>query len=213
MIRVCVVEDQTLVRQGIRTLLELAGDMEVVAEAADGEEAIRVIRATRPDVVLLDVRLPKRSGLEVLRELAAAGDAPPTIVLTTYDDDALALAAARGGARGFLLKDVSLEQLASAIRQVAAGGEMLRPALTEGALRGLRALRPTFPHLEPPDPLTPREQAVLRLLAGGYSNREIAETLDLAEGTVKNHISSILSKLGVRDRTRAVLRGVELGLV
>ena len=213
MIRVCLVEDQTLVRQGIRTLLELAGDMEVVAEASDGDEAIRVVRATRPDVLLLDVRMPRRSGLDVLRELVAAGDAPPTIVLTTYDDEGLALAAASAGARGFLLKDVTLEQLASAIRQVAAGGEMLRPALTEGALRGLRELRPTFPHLEPPDPLTPREQAVLRFLAGGYSNREIAGALAVAEGTVKNHITSILSKLGVRDRTRAVLRGVELGLV
>ncbi|HEV8632380.1 MAG TPA: response regulator transcription factor [Thermoanaerobaculia bacterium] len=213
MIRVCLVEDHTLVRQGIRTLLELAGDMEVVGEASDGEEALALVRASRPEVMLLDVRLPGRNGLEVLRELAAAGEAPPTIVLTTYDDDALALEAVHAGARGFLLKDVSLEELASAIRRVAAGGEVLRPAVTERTLRGLRDHPTTFPHLEPPDPLTPREQAILRLLAGGYSNREMADALTLAEGTVKNHISSILSKLGVRDRTRAVLRGVELGLL
>jgi DNA-binding NarL/FixJ family response regulator len=212
-IRVALVEDHTLVRQGIRTLLELAGGMEVVAEASDGEEAARLIGETRPDVVLLDVRLPKRSGLEVLRDLSAAGAAPPVIVLTTYDDDALALEAVRAGARGFLLKDVSLGELAGAIRQVAAGGEALRPALTERTLDGLRSRPATFPHLQPPDPLTPRESAILRLLAGGYSNREIAEALALAEGTVKNHVSSILSKLGVRDRTRAVLRGVELGLL
>src|SRR5262245_24540358 len=212
-IRIAVVEDHTLVRQGIRTLLGLAGDMEVVAEAGDGEEALRIVRDTRPDLLLLDAQLPKRNGLEVLAALAASEESVPTIVLTNFDDDALVLAAVRAGARGFLLKDVSLEELTSAIRQVAAGGEILRPALTERVLHGLRSLRPAFPHLERPDPLTPREQAILRLLAGGYSNREIADALGIVEGTVKNHISNVLSKLGVRDRTRAVLRGVELGLL
>ena len=213
MIRVAIVEDQTLVRQGIRSLLTLAPDIEVVAEARDGGEALRVVAESRPDVVLLDVRLPVRSGLEVLRELAASGSLPPAILLTTFDDDAAVLEGVRSGARGFLLKDVSLEELASAIRTVASGGTVVRPAVGRGVLRGLERFRPEFDALEPPAPLTPREVEVLRLMAGGYSNREIADALGSAEGTVKNQASSILSKLGVRDRTRAVLKALEKGYI
>ena len=213
MIRVVLVDDQMLIRQGVRSLLELAGDMDIVAEAADGDEAVTVIRRDRPDVVLLDLRMPRKGGVDVLRELKADGALPATIILTTFDDDDALLEAVRAGARGYLLKDVSLEDLTDAIRVVAQGGSMIRPAVTERVLRGLEHVRRDFEALSPPDPLTKREVEVLRLMAGGYSNREIAEALGTAEGTVKNHASSILSKLGVRDRTRAVLKALELGYI
>ena len=213
MIRVVLVDDQTLVRQGIRSLLELAGDVAIVAEAADGDEGIAVIRRERPDVVLLDLRMPKKGGVDVLRVLQATGALPPTIVLTTFDDDEALLDAVKAGAKGYLLKDVSLERLTDAIRVVAGGESLIRPAITERVLRGLEHVRRDFDALSPPDPLTRRELEILRLMAGGYSNREIAEALGAAEGTVKNHASSILSKLGVRDRTRAVLKALELGYI
>jgi DNA-binding NarL/FixJ family response regulator len=212
-IRVVLVDDQTLVRRGIRSLLELAGDIAIAAEAGDGEEAIPLIRREKPDVVLLDVRMPKKDGVAVLRELHAAGDLPPAILLTTFDDDEALLEGVKAGARGYLLKDVSLEQLTGAIRTVAAGGTVIRPAVTERVMRGLEHVRRDFDALSPPDPLTKREVEILRLMAGGYSNREIADALGTAEGTVKNHASSILSKLGVRDRTRAVLKALELGYI
>ena len=211
MIRVCLVEDQTIVREGLKTLLGLVDDIEVVAEARDGEEAVRLIPERTPDVVLLDMRLPKRNGLEVLRALGDSGELPPTIILTTFDEDALVIEGLRAGAKGFLLKDVSLDQLTDAIREVAAGGTAIQPGITARLVEGLSRLGSELPSLDPHDPLTEREIEVLRLVAGGYSNREIADGLHLAEGTVKNHISSILSKLGVRDRTRAVLKGVDLG--
>ena len=213
MIRVVLVDDQTLVRRGICSLLGLAGDIAIVAEASDGEEGIVAIRRERPDVLLLDVRMPGKNGLAVLRDLQASGDLPPTILLTTFDDDDALLEAVKAGARGYLLKDVSLERLTDAIRSVAGGGTVIRPALTERVLRGLEHVRRDFDALEPPDPLTRREIEILRLMAGGYSNREIADALGTAEGTVKNHASSILSKLGVRDRTRAVLKALERGYI
>jgi DNA-binding NarL/FixJ family response regulator len=213
MIRVVLVDDQTLVRRGIRSLLELSADIGIVAEAADGEEALGVIRRERPDAVLLDVRMPKRTGIDVLHELQRAGELPPTILLTTFDDDEALLEGVKAGARGYLLKDVTLEQLTEAIRTVASGGTLIRPAVTERVLRGLEHVRRDFESLSPPDPLTRRELEILRLMAGGYSNKEIADALGTAEGTVKNHASSILSKLGVRDRTRAVLKALELGYI
>jgi DNA-binding NarL/FixJ family response regulator len=213
MIRVVLVDDQTLVRQGIRSLLELSTDITIAAEAVDGNDALAVIRRERPDVVLLDVRMPGKSGVDVLRELHAAGDHVPAILLTTFDDDEELLEGVKAGARGYLLKDVSLEQLTDAIRAVAGGGTIIRPAVTERVLRGLEHVRRDFEALSPPDPLTRREIEILRLMAGGYSNREIADALGTAEGTVKNHASSILSKLGVRDRTRAVLKALELGYI
>jgi len=211
-IRVCVVDDQTLVREGIRALLDLLPDIEVVGEAADGIAALEVLARTAPDVVLLDLRMPELDGLGVLRELKLRGG-PPAVVLTTFDDDALMLEAIRQGARGFLLKDVSLERLAEVIRTVAAGGTLLQPGVTERLLRAALSGETGFPSLERPDPLTEREVEVLRLMAAGFSNREIASSLRLVEGTVKNHISNILSKMGVRDRTRAVLKALEAGLV
>jgi len=213
MIRIVLVDDQTLVRQGIRSLLELAGDIAIVAEASDGDEGLIAIAREKPDVVLLDVRMPRKNGLEVLRALKTAGAVPPVILLTTFDDDEALFEAVRAGARGYLLKDVSLEQLTEAIRAVAAGGNVIRPAVTERVLRGLEHMPRDFDALSPPDPLTKREIEILRLMAGGYSNREIADALGTAEGTVKNHASSILSKLGVRDRTRAVLKALERGYI
>lgn len=213
MIRVCLVDDQTLVRQGVRSLLELSDDIRVVAEAADGKQALEVIPRQQPDVVLLDLRMPVMSGLDVLKALGEQGRLPPTIILTTFDDDELVLAGLSAGARGFLLKDVSLEQLVDAIHAVAAGGSLMQPALSQRLRSGLASMQNDFVSLEQPDPLTERETEILRLMAGGYSNKEIATTLGVAEGTVKNHVSSILSKLGVRDRTRAALRAFELKLI
>lgn len=211
MIRVAIVDDQTLLRSGLRSLLSMAADFDVVGEASDGDTALAVIRAVRPDVVLLDVRMPHRSGISVLEALGA--DAPPTILLTTFEDDEALLAGVRAGARGLLLKDVSFEQLADAIRRVAAGETLIHPAVTETARRGLAQHRAGFESAALPSPLTPRELEVLRLLAGGHSNKEIAAALETSHGTIKNHASSIFAKLGVRDRTRAVIRALELGVI
>jgi len=213
MIRVVLADDHNLVRQGIRQLLSLSGDIEVVGEAANGEEALALIEQLRPAVALLDVRMPVLSGLEVLRALKARCPDVGAILLTTFDEDAVVLEAVRLGARGFLLKDVSLDQLESAVRTVAGGGSLIRPAVTDRVIRVSELHPTTFESAEMPDALTPREREVLRLMAAGYSNREIAEASGTAEGTVKNQASSILSKLGVRDRTRAVLKALELGLV
>jgi DNA-binding NarL/FixJ family response regulator len=214
-LRVCIVEDETLVRHGIRKLLELGNRVEVVAEARDGEEALVLIEQTRPDVVLLDVRLPRLDGIGVLRALREKPGAPPCLVLTTFDDREVTLAAIREGARGFLRKDVSLEHLLEAIETLAAGGTYLQPAVTESLLRGLDGARRSLPvpGLALVEPLTPREADFLGLMAAAYTNREIAAALGTAEGTVKIHVSNILSKLGARDRTQAVLSALELGLL
>jgi len=205
MIRVFIADDQVVVRQGLRALLEVEPEIEIVGEAGDGIETIEGIRRLQVDVVLLDVRMPRRSGLEVLREL---GDAlPPTLILTTFDDSEIALEAIRAGARGFMLKDVSFQQLIGAIRAIASGATVFQPALTH------RLLQQTKRSTEFVERLTSRETEVVRLIAGGYSNSEIAHALGAAEGTVKNHVSSILSKLGARDRTRAVLKALEAGLL
>ena len=211
MIRVCLVEDQTLVREGIRALLQLDPGIRVVAEAGDGEEGIAAIRGSRPDIVLLDMRLPRVSGLKVLRRLGESGDLPPTIILTTFDDDTILLEGLRAGARGYLLKDTALSELVGAIRVVAEGGTFVQPIVSERVVRGLEKSSGPLPAPEPADALTQRELEVLRLMTGGYSNREIGRALGVVEGTVKNHVSSILSKLGVRDRTRAVLQAVRAG--
>ena len=215
-VRVAIVDDQTLVRQGIRALLELVPELAVAAEASDGVEALEMLARVPVDVVLVDVRMPRLDGLGVVREIAAraaAGHrAPPAIVLTTFDDDDTLIDMVRAGAKGWLLKDVSLDVLANAIRSVAAGGTVIRPQLTERVLRGLESA-PRDRTAAPASPLTARELEVLRFMAGGYSNREIADVLGVAEGTVKNHTSSILSKLGVRDRTRAVLTAIQRCLI
>jgi DNA-binding NarL/FixJ family response regulator len=213
-LRVLIAEDENLVRQGIRKLLELDSRIEITAEAADGEEALTLIAETKPDVVLLDVRMPRLDGLGVLRALQQKPDAPPCLVLTTFDDRSLVLEAIREGAKGFLRKDVSLSQLVGAIETLVAGGTCLQPAVTESLLRGLHASSSqAAPAPAMIETLTPREVEVLRLLAAAYTNREIAEALGAAEGTVKIHVSNILGKLGARDRTQAVLRSLEMGLV
>jgi DNA-binding NarL/FixJ family response regulator len=211
MIRVGVVDDQTLVRQGLCSLLALTPDLRMAFEAADGDQALRVLRDIAVDVLLLDVRMPKMTGVDVLRALAESGRQPPTVVLTTFDDDEALIECLRAGAKGFLLKDVTMERLAAAVRIVADGGTVIQPALTERAVRSLRA--ESSPSPVAVDPLSYREVQILRLLVAGFSNREIADALRLAEGTVKNYTSGILAKLGVRDRTRAVLKALELGLI
>ena len=211
MIRVFLADDERLIRQGFRKLLELDGAIEVVGEAADGAEALALVPAAAPDVLLLDVRMPRVSGLDVLDRLAERR--PPTLVLTTFDDAELLLRSVRAGARGFLNKDVSLDELVAAIRALARGDTWFQPALTASLRKGIA--RGDRPHDRDPtiERLTDRERDVLRLMAGGYSNREIADVLDTAEGTVKNQVSRILGKLGVRDRTRAVLKAIETGVI
>jgi DNA-binding NarL/FixJ family response regulator len=213
MIRVMLVDDQNLVRKGVRSLLELSSDIEIVGEAADGAEAIRMLPEINPDVMLLDMRMPGMSGIDLLQTLAKQDAVPPTIILTTFDDDELVLAGIKAGARGYLLKDVSLEDLVGAVKTVAEGGSIVKPAVTQRLLKGLENLQNDFSSLDRPDPLTERETEILRLMAGGYSNKEIANSLGVAEGTIKNHVSNILSKMGVRDRTRAVLKAFEMGYI
>jgi DNA-binding NarL/FixJ family response regulator len=209
LIRVCVVENETLVREGLRRVLELDAELTVAGEARDGIEALALFARVRPDVALLDVRMPRLDGIGVLEALRGDPSAPPCLVLTTFDDADAFLAAVRAGARGYLLKDASSAELSEAIRCVAAGGTWLKPTVTDSVLRSLREDRKS----EVDGKLTSREVEVLRLLAGGYSNREIGTALGVSERTVKNHVSSILAKLWVRDRTRAVLKAIAHGLI
>ncbi|QSQ25021.1 response regulator transcription factor [Pyxidicoccus parkwayensis] len=211
MIRLVLVDDHALVRQGLRSLLDLTPDLRVIGEAVDGEDALRKVAELNPDVVLMDVRMPRMTGLEALRELRRVDPSRRVVLLTTFDEDAAIIEALRAGVQGFLLKDVSLDELADAIRRVASGETLLPPGVAERVARGVVELPRDFPHADLPEGLTRREVEVLRLIARGLSNREIAQALGTAEGTVKNQTSSILSKLGVRDRTRAVLRAMELG--
>ncbi|MGX6511164.1 response regulator [Rhodococcus sp. SJ-2] len=213
MIRVVVVDDQTLVRQGIRSLLEVA-EIDVVGEADDGRVALDVIAEAGPDVVLLDLRMPGYDGIWTLDRLREREVAVPVLVLTTFDDDALVLDALRSGARGYLLKDVTLDQLTHAVRTLADGGTLIAPSITDRLLRAIRSgPSPAGVDAPPAQRLTDRELEVLRLMAEGFSNRRISEALFLAEGTVKNHVSSILLKFGARDRTNAVLRALHDGVL
>lgn len=211
-VRVLVVDDQTLVRQGIRSVLSLAPEVEVVGEAGNGEAALELSRELAPDVVLLDLRMPRFDGVWFLRAARDTGLDIPALVLTTFDDEELALEALRHGARGYLLKDVTLETLREGIRVLAAGGRYLQPALTATILSGLSS-RPDPDGSREPLELTPREREILQLMANGHSNKEIAGVLVLAEGTVKNYVSAILLKLGTADRTKAVLRALHEGLL
>ncbi|MFN3243542.1 MAG: response regulator [Planctomycetota bacterium] len=213
MIRVAIVDDHRLVREGFAALLHTSDDVTVVGHAADGVEALDLLAETEVDVLLLDLRMPEMDGHEVLRRLQEAErERPRALVLTTFDDDAALLLAARRGARGFLLKDTSRDELLEAIRDVHEGRLALRPAVGD-RVRNVLAGRSGAPQEAAAPALTPRESDVLRLMAAGLTNREIADGLGLAEGTVKNHVSVILGKLAADDRTRAVLRAIELGLV
>ncbi|MEM6818371.1 MAG: response regulator transcription factor [Pseudomonadota bacterium] len=211
-IRVALIDDQMLVRQGIAGLLALSDAVEVVAEADDGAEAVVLVEAHSPDVVLMDMRMPRLNGADAIRALTEAGSSVLVIILTTFDDHEQVLDGIRAGAKGYLLKDVSLDDLVAAIESVARGETMIQPALTQTLLKGLgeRSGDATSDSVEP---LSPRETEVIRLMAGGYSNKEISQALSKSEGTIKNQVSNILSKLGVRDRTRAVLKAIELGLI
>ncbi len=212
-IRVLLVDDQSLFREGLRTLLSVHPGIEVVGEAGNGEEALREARARHPSVVLMDLRMPVVDGVEATRRLAVEAPGARVLVLTTFDEDALVFEALRAGAAGYLLKDAPSEKLVDAIRAVARGESVLQPSVTAKVLSEFNRLSR---HAPPPEAgglgLTERETAVLRLLGRGASNKEIASALSLAEGTVKNHISRILEKFGVTDRTQAALKARELGL-
>lgn len=212
MIRLMVVDDQHLVRQGICSLLRLSPKVTVLAEASNGEDALQWLDTNTVDVLLLDLRMPVCDGLTTLQRLRASQNPTPVLILTTFDDDELVLASIEAGARGYLLKDVTLESLITAIETVHRGERLHQPIAVAGRSRLEALAAPTTP-LDFSEALSARELEILRLLAGGYSNKEIARVLELAEGTVKNHVSAILGKLGVRDRTRAVLKAVENGII
>jgi len=214
-IKILLVEDQQLVREGLKGLLALHDELQVVGEASDGAEALEWLSAApaddMPDVILSDMRMPRLDGIGLIRALAARALRLPTVLLTTFDDTAAFDEAVRAGARGFLLKAISPETLAQALRDVHGGGTALRPSLTTRmeAKGGERA----FTAADHPDPLSPKELQVLRLVASGRSNTEIAGLLGNSEGVIKNHCSAIFSKMGVRDRTQAVLRAIDLGWI
>ena len=210
-IRVLLCDDQALVRGGFRMILDARPDIEVVGEAEDGLQAVAQVRALQPDVVLMDVRMPNLDGIEATRRIVSSSSSARVLILTTFDPDEYVYEAIRAGASGFLLKDVEPEELVDAIRVVAAGNALLGSTVTQRLLErfaGSTAAQP--PSL---DELTERELEILRLLAGGLSNAEIAERLVVSETTVKTHVSSVLRKLGVRDRVQAVIAAYDAGLV
>ena len=213
-IRVLLCDDQALVRSGFRMILETRPDLQVVGEAADGLQAVSLARQAEPDVILMDVQMPNLDGVEATRRIVASGSHARVLVLTTYDLDEYVYAAIRAGASGFLLKDVQPQQLVEAIRVIAAGDALLAPSVTRRLLgnfaRTLQDKKATPVSLSA---LTERETEVLTLLARGLSNAELAERLFVSEATVKSHVSSLLRKLGVRDRVQAVILAYEAGLV
>jgi len=213
MIRIVLVEDEALIRLGLRQLLGFDPDIEIVADASDGLTGIEVVVQTKPDLVLMDVRMPGCSGIDALKEMRNRGLTMPVILITTFDDETAFLQAMHAGASAFLRKDISLEDLRAAIAATLKGERVYRPAVTEAATRRLFELKSNFDAATLPDPLTKREIEVLRLMAAGLSNKEIATAIHAGEATIKTHVSSILSKMGVRDRTRAVLKGLELGQI
>jgi DNA-binding NarL/FixJ family response regulator len=214
-IRVVVVDDQEIVRAGFAALLGTQSDFAVVGTAADGGEAVRVCRDERPDVVLMDVRMPTLDGIEATRRLAEDGAKKPRVImLTTFDLDEYVYDALGAGASGFLLKDVTAETLFDAVRVVAAGEALLAPTVTRRLVSEFARLRPTLPRRpDELEALTPRETEVLRLVAEGLSNGDIADRLVVSEETVKTHVSRMLTKLRLRDRTQAVVVAYESGLV
>ena len=214
--KVLLVDDQTLVREGIKSLLSLSPEVEVIGEFADGEELIAHIATdmdTDIDAILMDIRMPKMNGIQALESLKHQKNSIPVLMLTTFDDHDLVLQAIQAGAKGYLLKDVSLETLVEGIAAVASGKTLIQPAVTERLLAGLADQKHDFDASQLPEPLSQKEQEILRLMAAGCSNREIASAMFKSEGTIKNQVSSILNKLGVRDRTRAVLKSIELGII
>ena len=208
-IRVLLADDQRVVREGLGTLLGLLDGIELVATAADGEEALKLAAEHNPDVVLMDLRMPRMDGTEAIRRLTARGERPRAIALTTYADDASVLGALRAGARGYLTKDAGAEQIRSAVFAVARGEAALDPAIQHHVLAAVSAPARTA---EAPDELTPREVEVLSLIAEGLTNTEIAERLVVSAATVKSHVNHIFSKIGARDRAQAVVYAYANGL-
>jgi DNA-binding NarL/FixJ family response regulator len=213
-IRVLVVDDQRVVREGLGTLVGLLDGIELAGLAADGAEAVAQAAATRPDVVLMDLRMPRVDGFEAIRRLAAAGERPRAIALTTYADDASVIEALRAGARGYLTKDAGAEEIGAAIRAVHGGAAALDPAVQHHVVAALGAVPGDRPAEEPelPDGLTPREAEILSLIAAGLTNAEIAERLVVSPATVKSHINHLFAKAGVRDRAQAVVYAFTNGL-
>jgi DNA-binding NarL/FixJ family response regulator len=217
LVRVLIVDDQALVRAGFRMILEAQPDIVVVGEASDGEAAIRLARRFRPDVVLMDVRMPGLDGLEATRRLLGVeeGTAPRIVILTTFDLDEYVYAALQAGASGFLLKDVSPEQLVGAVRTVSVGDALLAPSITRRLVERFArpAPMPAPARQAAMSSLTARETEVFRLVARGMSNAEIADTLVVSEATIKTHVAGILAKLAIRNRAQAVVLAYETGLV
>jgi DNA-binding NarL/FixJ family response regulator len=213
-IRVCLVDDQRLMRDGLRTLLELENGIEVVGEAEDGRSALEIYAATRPDVLLMDIRMPGMDGVEATRRLVTQWPDAKIIILTTFDDEATIFDGLRAGALGYLLKDVSGQELTAAVREVAKGGALIQPSVARKVLAEFARVVPASPSAaaSPLEPLSVREEEILRGITKGLTNKEIASRLALTEGTVKNYASAIFQKLGVQDRTQAAMRARELGI-
>jgi len=214
-VRILIVDDQELFREGLHTLLAIQPDLQVVGEARNGEDALRLAEVLKPDVILMDLRMPVLNGVAATRQLKRTQPEIKVIVLTTFDDDEDVFEGLRAGAVGYLLKDVASEQVVEAIRAVARGAAFLQPAITGKVIAEFARLSP---FLAPQahalvEPLSERELEILRRLSQGASNKEIADDLVITVGTVKNHVTSILAKLGVRDRTQAALKAKELGII
>lgn len=213
-IRVMLVDDQRLMRDGIRTLLELEEAFEIVAEFENGQQAVDTYAQVQPDVVLMDIRMPKLDGVEATKAIRAHHPDAKILVLTTFDEDAYVFDAIRAGAMGYLLKDVSGADLAHAIRTIAAGGVLIGPEVAQKVMQQFSNVSKTaVSTAKLRDPLTDRELEILQLMAHGFSNPQIAKKLHLAEGTIKNYVSTILQKTAARDRTQAVVFAKELGLI
>jgi DNA-binding NarL/FixJ family response regulator len=223
-IHVLLVDDQTLIRQGIGMLLGIEDGIEVIGEAANGVEALAQVAALHPDVVLMDVRMPEMDGVRATQEIHARWPELGVIILTTFEDEEYIFEGLKAGARGYLLKDISSEEMAEAVRVVAKGGALIQPSITRKVLSEFTRLStpavqasakeaPRSASAAMEEPLTEREQEVLQAIAQGHSNREIAEQLFITEGTVKNHVSNLIAKLGVRDRTQALIKAKELGII
>jgi len=214
-ITILLVDDQPLFREGLRTLLSVQPDLKVVGEAGDGEEAIKLCRTLKPAVVLMDLQMPVLDGVEATRRLHHEQPDSRVIVLTTFDDDEMVFDGLRAGALGYLLKDAPSEKLAEAIRAAARGESFLQPSIAAKVVAEFARLttKRSLPAQALIEPLSDREQEILALIATGATNREIGNQLFLAEGTVKNHVTNVLGKLGVRDRTQAALKAREMGLI
>jgi len=214
-IRILIVDDQRLMREGLRTLLELEDGFEIVGEAANGQAALEAYAELNPDVVLMDIRMAGMDGVEATRRLCTSWPGARVIILTTFDDDSNVFEGLRAGAVGYLLKDLSGQELANAVRTVYNGGALIEPTVAKRVMAEFARLHPPARTIDQglPEPLSERELEVLKLVSAGLSNREIGNKLGLSEGTVKNYVTSVLQKIGVRDRTQAALRGRELGII